>query len=490
MHSINVSRQGGIQMDEVKTEGQKLFDKLSYKTRNGWEQAGEEEKKNIFNYCEDYKKFLDAAKTEREFTEEAVKLASAKGFVPLDEIINSGKKLEKGMKVYQINRNKSVIFSVIGSKPVTEGVNIVGAHVDAPRIDLKQNPLYEDTELVLLKTHYYGGIKKYQWVTIPLAIHGVIKKANGDIVNVVIGEDEKDPVFTITDLLPHLAAEQMQKKMIEAIKGEALNVLFGSVPYNDDKVKEKVKLNILKLLSEKYDITEEDFTSAELEIVPAFKAKDIGIDRGMVGAYGQDDRVCAYAALRSVLDVENPEKTAVCYLVDKEEIGSVGNTGAQSAFLQNFLANLCAYSNSNYTDLALRNCLGKSKMLSADVNAGVDPNYEGVQDKKNASYMGKGIVLQKYTGARGKVDASDANAEFIGDLRKIFNSNNVLWQTAELGKVDQGGGGTIAQYIANLGVEVIDCGVAVLSMHSPFEITSKVDVYESYKAYKVFYENA
>ena len=477
-------------MDEKKTEGQLLQDKLAYTLKNAWEVATEDEKNETFEFCEGYKRFLDKGKTEREFTYEVEKLAKENGFISLNEIKKSNKKLTPGMKVYYVNRNKSVLLSMIGSKPMVEGINLLGAHIDAPRIDLKQNPLYEDTELVLLKTHYYGGIKKYQWVTIPLALHGVVIKKSGEAVNIVIGEDEGDPVFTITDLLPHLAADQMQKKMTDGITGEGLNLLFGSIPYKDEKVKNKVKLNILKLLNDKYGIVEEDFVSAELEIIPAFKAKDVGLDRSMIGAYGQDDRVCSYAALKALLDVQSLQKTAICILSDKEEIGSMGNTGAESTMLEDFIARLCSLSIDNYSDMVLRDCLNHSKMLSTDVNPGVDPNYENVQDKRNASYLGKGLVIQKYTGSRGKVGGSDANPEFIAELRRIFNDNGILYQSAELGKVDQGGGGTIAQYVANLGVEVLDCGVAILSMHSPFEVTSKIDVYIHYKANKVFLEKS
>ncbi|MCX7709662.1 MAG: aminopeptidase [Clostridia bacterium] len=473
-----------------KTEGQLLEEKLIYTTKNAWEKSKEDEKKEAFQFCEGYKSFLDRAKTEREFAEEAEKIAITNGYKSLDEIIETNQRLVPGMKVYRVNRGKSMILAVIGSNPLELGVNITGAHIDSPRIDLKQNPLYEDTGLVLLKTHYYGGIKKYQWVAIPLALHGVVIKSNGDKVNIKIGEDEGDPVFTISDLLPHLAQDQMQKKMSDAITGEGLNLLFGSIPYDDEKVKRKVKLNVLNLLSQKYGIVEEDFVSAELEIVPAFKAKDVGLDRGLVGAYGQDDRVCAYAALKAILELQNVQKTSICVLTDKEEIGSVGNTGAESVLFENFVADLCDLSSEKYTDIMLRRCLNNSKMLSADVNPGVDPNYEGVQDKRNASFLGKGLVMQKYTGVRGKVGGSDANAEFVGELRKLFNEHGILWQSAELGKVDQGGGGTIALYLANMGVEVIDCGVAILSMHSPFEVTSKIDIFISYKAYKLFYEHA
>ena len=475
--------------DNNKTQGQLLFEKLNYKYRDAWEKTDDSDRRMAFEFCEGYKDFLNRVKTEREFTYEVEELARRNGFLSLDEIIRSGGRITPGMKIFQNNRNKSAILCVIGRKPLSQGTNLLGSHIDAPRIDLKQNPVYEDTGMVLLKTHYYGGIKKYQWLAIPLSLHGVIVKSSGEVVKICLGENEDDMVFTITDLLPHLAHDQMQKKANEFIAGEGLNLLFGSIPYNDEKVKEKIKLNILNILNEKYNITEEDFTSAELEIVPAFKARDVGLDRSMIGAYGQDDRVCAYTALKAILEAADVEKTAVCVLTDKEEIGSVGNTGAQSNFMENFLAYVCAYNEDRYSDILLRQCLSNSKMLSADVNAAVDPNYEGVQDKRNASFLGKGLVLQKYTGVRGKVGGSDANPEFIGELRRIFNENNIIWQAAELGKVDLGGGGTIALYAANLGVEVIDCGVSVLSMHAPFEITSKIDVYNLYKAYKVFIHN-
>ena len=439
-----------------------------------------------FDFCEDYKSFLNTSKTEREFAANTEKLAVAAGFRKLDDLIGSNTRLKPGDKVYHINRKKSAVLAVVGNKPLSEGANILGSHIDAPRLDLKQNPLYEDTQMAFFKTHYYGGIKKYQWLTIPLAIHGVVVKGDGTTVEIVVGEDEDDPVFSITDLLPHLAREQMQKKMSEAVTGEGLNLLLGSIPFNDEKVKEKVKLNILSILNKRYGIVEEDFQSAELEIVPAQKARDVGFDKSMIGGYGQDDRVCAYPALRALLDIDVPERTAVCLLTDKEEIGSMGNTGAQSNLLEDFLANVIALTEDPYSDLKVRSCLSRSKMLSADVNAAVDPNYESVYEKRNATYLGHGIVLQKYTGARGKYDASDASAEFVGEVRKLFNDNGIIWQTGELGKVDEGGGGTIAQYAANLGIDVLDCGIAVLSMHSPFEITSKIDIYMTYNAYKVF----
>lgn len=473
-------------MSDTKTEGQKLEEKLSYKRKNIWEKADDAFIKSAFDFCEGYKNFLNSSKTEREFTANAEKLAAAAGFRRLDDLIRTNTRLKPGDKVYYINRKKSAVFAVIGNRPVSDGVNILGSHIDSPRIDLKQNPLYEDTGLAFFKTHYYGGLKKYQWLTIPLAIHGVVVKGDGTTVDIVVGEEDDDPVFNITDLLPHLAREQMQKKMSEAVTGEGLNLLLGSMPYRDEKVKDKVKLNILDILNKRYGIVEEDFQSAELEIVPAQKARDVGFDKSMVGGYGQDDRVCAYPALKAVIDIDTPERTCVCLLTDKEEIGSMGNTGAQSSLLEDFLANIIALTEDNYSDLKLRSCLTRSKMLSADVNAAVDPNFESVYEKKNATYLGDGIVLQKYTGSRGKYDASDASAEFVGEVRKLFNDNNIIWQSGELGKVDEGGGGTIAQYTANLGIDVLDCGIPVLSMHSPFEITSKMDIYMTYNAYKVF----
>ena len=473
-------------MDEIKTEGQQLQDKLFFKPQTIWETASDAEIEKSYDFSEEYKVFLNSSKTEREFVTNAKKLADSAGFLPLEDLVKKNEKLASGTKVYYINHNKSAVFALIGKRPLEEGVNILGSHVDSPRIDLKQNPLYEDTGLAFFKTHYYGGIKKYQWLTIPLAIHGVVIKGDGTPVEFVIGEEEDDPVFNITDLLPHLAKEQMQKKMGEAVTGEGLNLLLGSIPYKDEKVKEKIKLNIMNILNKRYGIVEEDFQSAELEIVPAQKARDVGLDKSMVGGYGQDDRVCAYPALRAVLDIEVQERTAICLLTDKEEIGSMGNTGAQSNLLEYFLSNLIALSTDNYSDLKLRSCLSKSKMLSADVNAAVDNKFESVYEIRNATYLGRGIVLQKFTGHRGKYDSSDASAEFVGEVRKLFNDNKIIWQTGELGKVDEGGGGTIAQYTANLGIDVLDCGISVLSMHSPFEITSKVDIFTTYNAYKVF----
>lgn len=457
--------------------------KLTYESVNVWDSTLP--KDEIMSFSEGYKAFLDKAKTEREFIKESIKVAEENGYKNLDALGET--KLNPGDKVYRVVKGKLMLLSVIGKKPVREGTRIVGAHVDCPRIDIKQNPLYESTEMVFLKTHYYGGIKKYQWVAIPLAIHGVIVKADGSVVEVNIGEDENDPVFTITDLLPHLAKDQYEKKLNEAFQGEHMNALIGSQPLGNKEEKDRFKKNILALLNRKYGIVEEDLISSELELVPAFKARDVGIDRSMVGAYGQDDRVCAYPALMSVMKITNPEYTTICYLTDKEEIGSVGNTGAESRALENYIADLCAFTtDGQYNDRLMRAALDNSKMLSADVNAAYDPNYEGTHDKLNAGYLGKGVAILKFSGSRGKSGASDAHAEYLGEIRKLFNENNIPWHITELGAVDKGGGGTIAMMIANLGVDVIDVGVPVLSMHSPFEIASKADIYSVYKGYCVF----
>jgi len=470
---------------EAAKEAAKLSEKLSYKVSSAWEDKNLK-RKPIFDFADNYKAFLNKAKTERECIREAVTLAERKGFRNLDAM-DAEMRLVPGDRVYRVVKNKLIVLAVVGTDAVENGVRILGAHVDSPRIDIKQNPLYEANDMAFLKTHYYGGIKKYQWTAIPLALHGVFVKTDGTTVDVVIGEDDRDPIFTITDLLPHLAKDQYEKKLSDAFNGESLNLLVGSEPMLGEDTKEKVKLNILRMLSEAYDVKEEDFLSAELEIVLAFKARDLGIDRSMIGAYGHDDRVCAYPALMAVLETEDPTITSVCVLTDKEEIGSVGNTGAESRALENFLADLCAMSSiTPYTDRTLRRCLDRSKMLSADVTAAVDPNYEGTHDKLNASYLGKGMAIMKYSGARGKSGASDAHAEYVAEVRKILNDAGVIWQTTELGAVDKGGGGTIAMMIANLGVDVIDCGVPVLSMHAPFEIVSKVDLYNTYKAYAAF----
>ena len=436
------------------------------------------------DFAEGYLEFLNKAKIEREFVREARRVAENNGF----KDINNFGKLKAGDKVYFVNRDKSMYLAVIGSKSIEEGLNIIGSHIDSPRLDLKPNPLYEDTGMAYFKTHYYGGIKKYQWTTIPLSIHGVFVKANGDRITVNIGEDENDPIFTITDLLPHLAQEQMDKKLKNGVEGEDLNLLIGSIQY-DVQDNESVKLNIMNILNEKYGITERDFVSSELELVPAFKARSLGFDRGMCAAYGQDDKVCAYTSLMAMMELENPLKTAVCILSDKEEIGSMGNTGMESHMFDYFISEIL-----NKLEVNRPNLLDKvfcySKMLSSDVDAGFDPIYSSVSDKKNAGFLGKGITLNKYTGSRGKSGASDANAEYVAWIRNLLESNNIKYQVSELGKVDIGGGGTIAYILANKGVDVIDCGVPVLSMHAPYEVTSKYDVYSAYRTYKVFWNMA
>lgn len=424
-------------------------------------------------YCEGYKAFLDAAKTEREAVNEAIKMASENGFVPFEY----GKSYEAGARVYFNNRGKTVAFAVIGSEPIEKGTNITAAHIDSPRLDLKPNPLYEDSDLALFKTHYYGGIRKYQWTVMPLALHGVFALRDGSVVEVSLGEKDDEPKFVIGDLLPHLSKEQDKRTLHDGIKGEELNVLVGSHPFKDDEGSELVKLNILKLLNEKYGITEGDFLSAELSMVPAFKACDIGFDRSLIGGYGQDDRVCAYPALTAIMNVKNPEKTAIAILADKEEIGSCGNTGLQSDFLRFFIGDLAKMQGGDAT-VALRN----SKCLSADVNAALDPTFPEVMERKNASFVNYGVVVTKYTGAGGKSSTSDASAEYTAEIMGLLDKAGIVWQTGELGKVDAGGGGTVAKYIANMGVDVIDLGVPVLSMHAPFETTAKFDVYMCYRA--------
>ncbi|MDR3342759.1 MAG: aminopeptidase [Treponema sp.] len=478
---------------EPKTEGQALAEKLCFEIKNCWDTATGETLRAVQQFAEQYKTFLDQGKTERECIKQALDMLNKEGFTDIETLLRETGSLSPGAKVYQNIKGKSLIFAVIGTRPLSEGVNVVGAHVDSPRIDLKTNPLYEDTGFALFDTHYYGGIKHYQWTTIPLAMHGVVIRKDGEKQELCIGEDPGDPAFTITDLLPHLAREQMQKKASEFVDGEDLNILAGSRPYKDPKAKDRVKLNLLNLLHEKYGILEEDFSGAEFEFVPAYKSQDIGIDRSMIGGYGHDDRSCAYAALHAGLSFAvspAPLKTVVGLLTDKEEIGSMGNTGAQSRIFENFIAYLCSKTLVPYSEIALRQCLGRSSMLSADVNAAYDPNYEGVYDKKTASYFGKGLVLSKYTGRGGKVGGSDANAEFCQKVQGILNKNNLRWQYGNLGKVDKGGGGTIAQFVANLGLDVLDCGIPVLSMHSPFEVISKIDLYTTYQGYIAFLREA
>ena len=454
---------------------------------NAWKKYSEEQVAELEEVSAAYRKFLDKGKTERECVKEIVKLAQKAGYKDIEKIISKDKKLKAGDKVYAVNMKKSVALFQIGKTPMEQGMNILGAHIDSPRLDVKQNPLYEDTDFAYMDTHYYGGIKKYQWVALPLAIHGVIVKKDGSMAEVVIGEDENDPVLCITDLLIHLSGEQLEKKAAKVIEGAQLDILVGSRPLAGTE-KESVKANILKLLEDKYQITEEDFLSAELEIVPAGKAKNSGIDSSMIMAYGQDDRVCAYTSLAAMLEVEDPERTTCCLLVDKEEIGSVGATGMQSRFFENVTAEVMERTG-KYSELLLRRCLANSSMLSSDVSAAFDPLFAGSFEKKNAAYFGRGMVFNKFTGARGKSGSNDANAEYFAKIRRVMDDAGVAFQTAELGKVDQGGGGTIAYILALYGMEVIDCGVAVLNMHAPWELTSKADIYETKKGYEAFLKN-
>lgn len=451
---------------------------------NAWEKYDEGGIKEIFDFSEGYKEFISTCKTERECVKETIKIAEYNGFRDIDNIIKSGELLKAGDKVYANNMGKAIALFIIGERDLEDGLKILGAHIDSPRLDLKQNPLYEDTELALFDTHYYGGIKKYQWVTLPLAIHGIVVKKDGTKIEVLIGEDDNDPVVGVSDLLVHLAQTQLGKKANNVVEGEDLNVLIGSMPLMGEN-KNSVKANILKILKEKYDFEEEDFLSAELEVVPAGKARDYGIDRSMVMGYGHDDRVCSYTSLMALLKIEKVDKTCVCFLVDKEEIGSAGATGMHSKFFENTIAEVMDRLQ-GYSEMKLRRCLKNSKMLSSDVSAAFDPNYPSVMEKKNAAFFGKGMVFNKYTGSRGKNGCNDANAEYMAELRNIMDKHNIMIQTAELGKVDQGGGGTIAYIAAHYNMEVIDCGVALLNMHAPWEIASKVDIYETMKGYHAF----
>ncbi len=459
---------------------------------NVWKSYDSAALKELEKINDKYKYCLDEGKTERECIRLTVKMIEAAGYKNLEDIKKSLKKINAGDKIYAVCMDKSIVMFQMGEEPLEAGMNILGAHIDSPRIDVKQNPLYENEELVYLDTHYYGGIKKYQWVTIPLALHGVVAKKDGTVVEVKIGEKEEEPVFVVTDLLVHLASKQMEKKASLVIEGEKLDLLFGSRPYMEEteeetKEKELVKANILRLLKEYYDIEEEDFVSAELEIVPAGKARDLGLDKSMILSYGQDDRVCAFTSLFAMLDVENPKRTAACILVDKEEIGSVGATGMHSRFFENVVAELMALTGEE-SELKVRRALQNSDMLSSDVSAAYDPMYAEAFEKRSAAFFAKGLVFNKFTGSRGKSGSNDANAEYLAKIRQVMDGGNVAYQFAELGKVDAGGGGTIAYIMANYGMNVIDSGVAVLSMHAPWEATSKADVYEAYKGYKAFLE--
>lgn len=456
-----------------------LKEKLFINRKNGYLTAKDDVTAAANDFCEGYKAFLDSAKTEREAVKTAVELAKKAGFKEFD--VNG--KIAAGDKLFINNRGKAAAFIVVGSDDIENGATVTAAHIDSPRLDLKPNPLYEDTELALFKTHYYGGIRKYQWTAIPLSLHGVFAKKDGSVIEVNIGEDENDPVFIVNDLLPHLAGEQSKRTLSQGIKGEELNILIGSKPFKDDSESELVKLSILNILYDKYGITEDDFLSAELEAVPAFKAKDVGFDRSMIGAYGHDDRVCAYPALMAILNANNLKKTAIVVLADKEETGSDGNTGLKSDFLAHIMDDLCRMSGKS-TTLALR----RSVCLSADVNAATDPTFKDVMEPKNASYINYGVVITKYTGSGGKGGTSDASAEYVGRVRAMLDKNNIVWQIGELGKVDAGGGGTVAKYVANLGLDVVDLGVPVLSMHAPYETVSKLDVYMAYLTMSAFHK--
>ncbi len=461
--------------------------------KNAWEKYPAGKREEVFAFAEGYKKFISDCKTERECVKELIAQAKQAGFENLDDVIAAGKTLKTGDKVYAQNMGKTLALFVIGKQPLEKGMNILGAHIDSPRLDLKQNPLYEDTDMALLDTHYYGGVKKYQWVTLPLALHGVVVKKDGTSINVSIGEKEDDPVFGITDLLIHLAGEQMEKKAAKVVEGEQLDVLVGSIPFLNEEEKEKskdaVKANVLNILKEQYNIEEEDFLSAEIEVVPAGKARDYGFDRSMIMGYGHDDRVCAYPSFVAALEAGICEKTSVCLLVDKEEIGSVGATGMQSKFFTYAVAEILE-AMGGYSQIAFNRAMTNSKVLSSDVSAAYDPLYASVMEKKNAAYFGKGLVFNKYTGSRGKGGSNDANPEYMAELRRIMDENDVAFQTSELGKVDQGGGGTIAYILANYNMSVIDSGVAVLNMHAPWEIISKVDIYEAKRGYTAFLKEA
>ena len=456
---------------------------IKYEAKNAWElHIKNNSLKDVMTYSKGYKDFLNKSKTERSCAKEIIKQAKENGYISIEEAMSKGS-IKAGDKIYANNKDKGVCLFLIGKNSIERGMRIIGSHIDSPRLDLKANPLYQEANLGLLKTHYYGGIKKYQWLAQPLSLHGVVILKDGKKVEICIGEDDSDPVFCITDILPHLSSDQNQKKMSEAVKGEDLNLLIGSIPTEEQ---EGIICNILRILNEKYNMIEEDFLTAELEIVPAGKARDLGLDKSMILSYGHDDRVCTYAAMTSIFDIEESDYTLVTLCADKEEVGSNGNTGMQSRFFENLVAELIELEGS-YSDLKIKRALARSKVLSADVSAAYDPNFPSAYDKRNSAYAGNGVVLIKYTGSRGKGGCNDANAEFLAEVRNVFNSENVVWQTGELGKVDQGGGGTIAYMLANYGAEVVDCGVGVLSMHAPYEAISKVDLYETYKGYKAFF---
>jgi len=470
--------------DKSKKKADALRRRLFRKPRLVWDFLGPREKKSVFAFAEEYKTFLNDAKTEREAVRAIEGFAKQQGFV---DMTGQG----AGTRLYSVSKRKNIALAVLGRKPVSEGINLIVSHIDAPRLDIKQNPLYEETDLAFLKTHYYGGIKKYQWLARPLAIHGTIFKSNGDSFHMSIGEKPEEPVFTIADLLPHLSRKtQSEKKVSDAFEGEKLNVLVGSLPFGDDEVAERFKLGVLEHLHANYGFIEEDLMSAELEVVPAGEARDIGWDRGLVGGYGQDDRSCAFTSAKAIGEVEAPTRTAVALFLDKEEVGSDGSTGAKSRFLEDFVSQLLCKSGLDATGRNLRDCLMKTKALSADVAGALDPDYQEVHEKRNAARIGYGVCITKFTGSGGKYGSSDANAEYLSEIRSLFNRHKIVWQTGELGKVDEGGGGTVAKFLAVYGMEVLDCGMPLLSTHAPFEIASKADLYMTYKACGAFFTGA
>jgi aspartyl aminopeptidase len=469
-------------MPKGRKKTKQLEDTLKLKGKLAWDRMPRSLKKECSRFAEDYRHFLDRAKTEREAVEELLTYARGRGFREISD-------LERKERIYWVNKNKSIALAVLGKRPLSEGMRIIISHIDSPRLDLKQNPLYEELEMGLLRTHYYGGIRKYQWVAIPLSLHGTMIKRDGTELKLNLGEQPGDPVFTVCDLMPHLSRRvQDEKKLREAIQGEKLTILAGSLPFPDENVKERVKLNILDFLNTQYGLVEEDFLSAELELVPAFQSREVGFDKSLVGAYGQDDRLCSYASLRAIDSVKAPVYPLLALFLDKEEIGSEGNTGAKSKFLEWIVADLLTLSGGERTDMALRQVLLRSKALSADVDGAMDPNYQDVHEKQNAAKIGYGVCLSKFTGIGGKYASSDASAEYVAEIRNLFNDHGITWQLAELGKVDEGGGGTVAKYLASYGMDIIDCGAPLLGMHSPFEVASKVDIYETFRAYTVFFE--
>jgi aspartyl aminopeptidase len=473
---------GEKKMPRGKKKTKQVEEALKLRGTLAWDRMPASSRKKSFLFAEGYKTFLDRAKTEREAVEEVLEFARERGFREMSDP-------ERKRKIYWVNKNKNIALAILGKRPLPEGVRIIISHIDSPRLDLKQNPLYEELEIGLLRTHYYGGIKKYQWVAIPLALHGTLIKRDGSQLNLRLGEEPGDPVFTVCDLMPHLSRKvQDEKKLREAIQGEKLTILAGSIPFPDEDAKERVKLNILDFLHTQYGLVEEDFLSAELELVPAYQAREVGFDKSLVGAYGQDDRLCTYASLRAIDSVKAPEYPILALFLDKEEIGSEGNTGAKSKFLEWIVADLLRLSGEELSDIVLRHVLFHSKALSADVDGAMDPNYQDVHEKQNAAKIGYGVCLSKFTGIGGKYASSDASAEYVAEIRKLFNDHRITWQMAELGKVDEGGGGTVAKYLASYGMDIIDCGAPLLGMHSPFEVASKVDIYETFRAYKVFFE--